>query len=196
MARLYPCHSNAALIRGMGTCGSIPSVERIDLGGWNGKFSRFQAHIPCSTLILTFSGRAKNCTRKPKSLYHCARRSRRERTNQHICHYTPQQTTNRLHEQTKGVSNSHCSYHCFCQSLQLTLPTDLQQVGTIKIDLDDIDFKSFKKKKNGHLWWGKTFYDIEYSVEVAMGDESGLLRFTVMCKGQRCGSASIDFSKD
>lgn len=84
----------------------------------------------------------------------------------------------------------------FVKLLNLTSPTGLQEVGNIKIDLDDINFKSFEKKKDGHLWWGKTYYDIQYSVEVAMGDESGLLRFTVMCKGQKCGSASIDFSKD
>lgn len=73
---------------------------------------------------------------------------------------------------------------------------DLQRVGTIKVDLWDTDFSKFAKKKDGHFWWKKTFYDIDYSVEVAMGDQSGLLQFTVTCNGRQCGTADIEFSRD
>jgi hypothetical protein len=84
------------------------------------------------------------------------------------------------------------SKYFFRESL-LTLPTDVQLVSTIKIDLDDIDLKSFSKKRTGYLGQGEKYYEVKYSLEVRMADESGLLKFTVMCNGRECGSASIEF---
>jgi hypothetical protein len=72
----------------------------------------------------------------------------------------------------------------------------LLEVGTIEINMYNIDFSKFTKKKDGHLWWKKTWIDVDYNVEVAMGDESGLLQFRVMCKGRQVGTASIDFTKE
>lgn len=84
----------------------------------------------------------------------------------------------------------------FCKRHVLIYLPGLLEVGTIEINMTNINNSNFSKKKDGHLWWKKTWIDVDYNVEVAMGDESGLLQFRVMCKGRQVGTASIDFTKD
>jgi len=84
----------------------------------------------------------------------------------------------------------------FCDLPELTYLPGLLEVGTLEINMYGIDFSKFSKKKDGHLWWKKTWIDVDYNVEVAMGHESGLLQFRVMCKGRQVGTATIDFMMD
>jgi hypothetical protein len=74
----------------------------------------------------------------------------------------------------------------------------VEKIGKLKINLSGVDFRQFEKnKKGGFLFLGRsTFIDVEFTCEVAMSSESGLLEFRVICQGRECGTAEISFDQD
>jgi hypothetical protein len=65
-------------------------------------------------------------------------------------------------------------------------------LGTVPIDLSDIDFKQFDSK----IIKGRSVYNVKYALEVKMAAKEGVLCFQVICGGQNIGSVEMEYAKD
>ncbi|DAA75364.1 TPA_exp: HSP70 family protein [Trichophyton benhamiae CBS 112371] len=68
--------------------------------------------------------------------------------------------------------------------------TSIKKVGTICVDITDIDFSLFKKK----VIDGVLSYQVEFSVKVIFGAQDGVLKFETTSQGKVVGKTTIDFT--
>ncbi|KAF3892548.1 Actin-like ATPase domain-containing protein [Trichophyton interdigitale] len=68
--------------------------------------------------------------------------------------------------------------------------TSIKKVGTISVDITDIDFNLFEKK----LIDGVLSYQAKFSVKVIFGAQDGVLKFETTSQGKVVGKTIIDFT--
>ncbi|EGD99513.1 hypothetical protein TESG_06780 [Trichophyton tonsurans CBS 112818] len=68
--------------------------------------------------------------------------------------------------------------------------TSIKKVGTISVDITDIDFNLFEKK----LIDGVLSYQAKFSVKVIFGAQDGVLKFETTSQGKVVGKTTIDFT--
>lgn len=70
---------------------------------------------------------------------------------------------------------------------------DVERVGTVRVKFTQADMTRFatkKIRKPGHVF-RDLWYDIDMRCEIGLADSSGVLKFTVKCHGELCGTTTF-----
>ena len=68
----------------------------------------------------------------------------------------------------------------------------VDQVGTVRIDFQDVDLSRFRTTRTKGLY-GSKLCDIQFDVQISFGSKSGLLQVDTTSEGVPTGSAELVF---
>jgi hypothetical protein len=69
--------------------------------------------------------------------------------------------------------------------------TDIEKVGSIKIDYSDLDFSTVRSEVVG----GVKYWKLDFELKIEFGAKKGVLDFSSWVGGKRCGVATISYGR-